>query len=81
MTSAKGEYDSVYGQISTEWTNTSDGPFRLKINVPANTSAEVYLPSKGNASVFEGGKKMDAETKDGSILVRVGSGAYDFEVK
>jgi alpha-L-rhamnosidase len=81
MTSAKGEYDSVYGKISTDWTNAPSGVFKLKISIPANTSAEVYLPSKGNASIFEGGKKIDAEIKDGSIFVHVGSGVYDFEVK
>lgn len=43
MTSARGEYDSVYGKIVTEWNGTPAGPFTLKVTIPANTSAKVIL--------------------------------------
>jgi alpha-L-rhamnosidase len=77
---AKGEYDSVYGKISSEWINPADGPFKLELTIPANTSADVYLPKKQGATVFEGGKKIDAEARDDSFLVHIGSGTYQFEV-
>ena len=80
VTSAKGEYDSVYGKISTEWTNPVAGPFKLNLRIPANTSAVVYLPAKQNAHVFEGGKKIEATERDGLFFIEVGSGTYEFEV-
>ena len=81
LTSSKGEYDSIYGKIATEWTNTATGRFRLKVKIPANTTADVYLPAKPNAQVFEGDRKMDAQAQEGMFIVHVGSGAYDFEVR
>ena len=81
LPSAKGEYHSIYGKISSEWTNPAGGPFRLKLEIPPNTSADVYLPAKANARVFEGGKQMNAEAGKDVLVVHVGSGTYDFEVK
>lgn len=81
LTSAKGEYDSVYGEISTAWTNPAGGPFTLKLKIPANTSADVYLPAKKGATVFEGGKKRETELRNGTFFVQVGSGTYEFAVK
>jgi alpha-L-rhamnosidase len=81
MTYAKGDYDSVYGRISTEWSNPAEGPFKLSAKIPANTSADLYFPAKAGAGVFEDGQKVAAEERDGSFVVHVGSGAYTFEVK
>jgi len=81
LASAKGEYHSIYGKISSEWTNPAAGPFTLKLEIPPNTSADVYLPAKTKAQVFEGGKKLNAETREDVFVVHVGSGTYDFEVK
>jgi alpha-L-rhamnosidase len=81
VTSTKGEYDSIYGKISTEWTNPASGPFRLNFKIPANTSADVYLPAVPNAHLFEKGKQLEAEIQDGLFVIHVGSGEYGFEVK
>jgi len=43
ITHTKAEYHSAYGLIKSEWTRTS-GTFTLKITIPANTTAEIYLP-------------------------------------
>jgi alpha-L-rhamnosidase len=81
LTSSKAEYDSIYGGIATEWTNSATGRFQLKVKIPANTTADVYLPAKPNAQVFEGEKKMDAQAREGLFIVHVGSGTYNFEVR
>jgi alpha-L-rhamnosidase len=81
LTFAKAEYDSVYGKISSDWTNPANGPFRLKLSIPANTSADVYLPAKPNAHVFEAGKPVTVQERDAALLVHVGSGDYSFEVR
>jgi hypothetical protein len=51
------------------------------VEIPANTTADVYLPEKANGQVFEAGKKVEAEEKDGRFVIHIGSGAYEFEVK
>jgi alpha-L-rhamnosidase len=81
MKFARGEYDSAYGRIISDWRYAEDGSFRMKVEIPANTSAEVYLPAKAGAGVFEAGNRVKTESRGGEFLVSVGSGAYDFEVK
>lgn len=65
ITAARAEYDSVYGKIVTDWTGTAKGPFTLKLTVPPNTRAKVYLPNLA----------------DGAKPIEVGSGSYTFEQK
>jgi alpha-L-rhamnosidase len=81
MNSVRGEYDSIYGKISSAWTASPDGRFELQLTIPANASADVYLPAKSGASAFEDGKKLNAEARDGAFFVPVGSGTYVFEVR
>jgi alpha-L-rhamnosidase len=81
LTFAQGEYESVYGKISTEWTNPVGGHFRIKLTIPANTSADVYVPARRDTHVFERGKKVNADERDGLFKIHIGSGAYDFEVQ
>lgn len=81
LTAARGEYDSVYGKITTEWTGTPTGPFLLKVTIPANTTAKVYLPDIPNTKITEGGKPVESTSADGSRVVEIGSGSYRFEVR
>jgi len=78
---ATADYDSAYGKISTQWTNPAGGSFKLTVKIPANTSADVYLPAKAGGGVFQDGQKVPAEERDGSFVVHIGSGAYAFELK
>ena len=81
MTSARGEYDSVYGKIISDWNGTPAGPFSLRVTIPANTSAKVFLPVIPGAHIAESGGAVDARQEGGSYVVQVGSGSYSFEVK
>ena len=81
MTSARAEYDSVYGKIVSDWKGTPAGPFSLKVTVPANTSAKVFLPAIAGAHLTEDGSALESPPENGSYVVNVGSGSYDFEVK
>ncbi len=81
MTSARAEYDSVYGKIISDWSGTPSGPFSLRVTVPANTSAKVVLPAIAGARLTEDGKSLNATSEDGSYVVEIGSGSYTFEVK
>ncbi|MEU2736041.1 family 78 glycoside hydrolase catalytic domain [Streptomyces sp. NPDC007095] len=76
MTSASGSYRTPYGVARTDWTRDT-GLFRLTVDVPAGSTAEVHVP------LFDG----RAEAPAGARLVRdggtetvyeVGSGRWNF---
>ena len=81
MTAARAEYESIYGKIVSDWKGTPAGPFALKVTIPANTSAKVFLPAIAGAHLSEDGNSLNAQAEDGSYVVEVGSGSYTFEVK
>jgi alpha-L-rhamnosidase len=81
ITKARGAYDSVYGKIVADWNGTADGPFALKVTIPANTTAKVYLPASARGTVTEGGKPVKTVKDGASYVVEIGSGSYAFEVK
>jgi alpha-L-rhamnosidase len=81
MSSARAEYESVYGKIVSDWKNTPTGPFTMRVTIPANTSAKVFLPAIPGARVSEGGNAVETQSENGAQVVRVGSGSYSFEVK
>jgi alpha-L-rhamnosidase len=81
VTFARGEYESIYGKIATDWKGIAEGPFRLRVTIPANTTADIFLPAVAHAQVTESGKKLETQREGESLLVSVGSGSYDFEVQ
>ena len=85
ITQARGEYESVYGKIVSDWKGTKSpsksSPFVLNVVIPANTSAKVYLPHVANARVFESDKPVKVTESDGAAVVEIGSGTYHFKVE
>jgi hypothetical protein len=87
VTSAKASYLSPYGMIKSDWKKTSNR-FELITEIPANTTAVIYLPAKENSMITEGSKPVN-QIKDikllrfenGQALIQVGSGKYEFEIK
>ena len=55
LTWAKGSYQSIYGEIKTDWKKDA-GFFQLKVTIPVNTTAEIWLPAKENETITESGK-------------------------
>jgi alpha-L-rhamnosidase len=51
LTEVEGSYETPYGEVASEWTRRH-GTFRLEVEVPPNTTAEVRVPT--------GGEKADA---------------------
>jgi len=78
---AHGEYDSVYGTITTDWTGKPSGPFSLKVSIPANTIAKVFLPVIANTQITQDGKKISPPQESGAPMVQIGSGSYEFQLK
>jgi alpha-L-rhamnosidase len=84
LTWAKTGYQSIRGQIATEWKKEK-GQLAMDIAIPANTSATVYIPAVSVDSVKEGGKAIkDAKgikylrMENGTAVVEVESGKYNF---
>ena len=87
ITWAKANYTSPYGLISAYWKKQNN-TFDLDVDIPANTSATVFLPAKNISSVTEGnsniGNRNDIKIiriENGKVRLNVGSGAYKFSVK
>ena len=87
LTWAKGSYQSVYGPIKTEWKKSINN-FELKVSVPANTTAEIYLPATAQSTITESDKAIPTGAgiqfirfeKDCAVFA-VGSGDYHFIAK
>jgi alpha-L-rhamnosidase len=79
-------YSSVRGRIFSNWKR--DGNLlKLEVEIPANTTALVYLPVSEAGQVKEGGKPVERSPgvqsvrQDGSnMILEVGSGRYCFDV-
>jgi len=50
---ARAEHESMYGTIRSAW-EIRDGKFNLKVAVPVNTSATVYVPCEKQKAAAEG---------------------------
>lgn len=85
---ARVRYDSVNGPVEGGWEKNEDGSLVLRVSVPANVQATVYVPASDATKVTEGGKPVSQSS--GVSFVRqeprasvftVGSGQYTFVVK
>ena len=87
VTHANVSHASPYGLIKSEWRKNGNS-FTLQTQIPANTTATIYLPSRPGSVIKEGGRLLtgnpdvkQAGFSDGRTAVKVGSGIYSFEVK
>ncbi|WP_030935284.1 alpha-L-rhamnosidase [Streptomyces sp. NRRL B-24720] len=76
VTEAEGRYDSVRGPVITHWKLDDDG-FRLALSVPANTTAEVWIPATEAAQVTHGTSEF-LRMEDGCAVFAAGSGTHRF---
>jgi alpha-L-rhamnosidase len=76
LTWARASYESNYGPIKTDWKITGDA-LTLTIDIPANTTADVYVPG---SDVTSDDAKM-VRQQDDSALFQVQSGSYLFHSK
>jgi len=82
----KASYQSVHGEIFSHWQQSPDrASFRWDVRIPANTTAEIYIPATAAATIAEGGnsvltaKDIRFLKMDGKYAVfEIGSGKYSF---
>jgi hypothetical protein len=83
---ATTSYESPYGTIRCKWSLT-DNDFCIEVSIPANTVAEIRLPTVDPRQVTTFGLPL-SDAKDvvsigndgGKLRVKVGSGNYQFQV-
>jgi len=75
---ARVTYRSIRGLIVSDW-KIRDNRFELKISIPANTTATVFIPAKDPADIREGG--MPADKADGVEFLRLEEGNAVFAVE
>jgi alpha-L-rhamnosidase len=78
--SAKATYNSSYGLISSDWKIVGD-VFEIQVEIPANTTATIYLPAKSGKQITESGKSIHGQMEGGRYVVKTGSGSYNFKVQ
>jgi alpha-L-rhamnosidase len=84
LTWVRADYRSVRGRITSTWKRTGS-QLSLRVSIPANTTATVYVPAKDANVVTEGdrpaGQGPDARflrVAEGCAVYAVGSGNYAF---
>jgi hypothetical protein len=85
VTWAKASYESIRGKIVSDWKRDGD-KFTLKVTIPPNTRAMIYLPVKSAESITENGKSVWRDDgaaflkmENGRAVIAVESGKYNFE--
>mgnify|MGYP000196675395 CR=1 FL=1 len=79
LTWAHGGFHSVRGMITSDWKKENDNKFRLRVVIPPNTKAEVWVPSTKNAAVTDYGQPVKvARYESGYAVIETGSGVYEF---
>jgi alpha-L-rhamnosidase len=76
LTFVKATHESPYGLISSSW-HRQDGQFDWQIEIPANTTATVYVPATSREAVLAGGLEP-VRFENGRSIYELGSGQYHF---
>lgn len=84
LTQTSASLLTYYGNIKSSW-QLQNGQLSLDVEVPANTTATVYIPVKNNGAVQESGKPLATQkdirlvsTGKEQTVVEIGSGQYHF---
>jgi alpha-L-rhamnosidase len=87
LTFVRASYDSIRGRIATGW-ELDGAALTLRVELPANTVATVFVPASDPLGVTEGGRPAaEAEgvtfvrSQPGAAVYHVGSGTYEFRSK
>ena len=84
LTYANATLQTYYGTLSSNW-KLQDNKLILDIEIPANTTATVFIPADSPNMIFEGDTSIDKSAdikikgKEGNnVLLTIGSGKYHF---
>ena len=84
FTQASASYQTPYGLCSAGW-NIAQQQLTLTADIPANSTAVIYVPVQGDATVLENGQPLSSLAylqvlgkENGYLKVQAGSGKYRF---
>jgi alpha-L-rhamnosidase len=84
LTKAAATLKTYYGVVSSGWT-LNGNELTLDVEIPANTTADIYVPAANADAISESGKSLSSVKEiqvggsgDGYVKVTVGSGKYRF---
>ncbi|KIC95183.1 alpha-L-rhamnosidase [Flavihumibacter solisilvae] len=87
FTHASASLKTYYGTVSGGWKKEND-ELQMTVEIPANTTAKIYIPAANAESVTESGKALSAIAgikinggEKGYVVIETGSGKYNFIVK
>ena len=82
VTWAKCSYNSIRGKIVSDWKITKSGDrkkFTLHISIPANTTAEVFIPATSTEAVQKNSRANFLRMEKNRAVFATGSGDWTFE--
>ncbi len=71
----RATHDTPYGKVSSEWWRTEEG-ITWVIDIPANASARVHIPSGYTIQGMHSLRWASAELEGNDLCLLVGSGSY-----
>jgi alpha-L-rhamnosidase len=77
FTQAAADYKTHYGILSSQW-KIENGKLSLTVEIPANTTATIYVPVQDSGDVMESGNPATGFREKDYFVVKVGSGSYQF---
>jgi alpha-L-rhamnosidase len=81
FTQASASLQTYYGILSSGW-KIDGNRMTMDVQIPANTTATVYIPAASVSAVSENGSALSGNTKleEGYVLTTLGSGNYHFTI-
>lgn len=81
---AKGSYDSVRGNIESDWRKEGER-FSFNVSIPPTATADIYVPCASLDKLTEGGQPVkdhkdfaSVRFENGYAIIQAGSGKYSF---
>ena len=81
---ARATFHSIHGSIISQWEKR-DGKLAMRIEIPVNTSALVYIPCADVSKIYEDNKPVQQSkdiqllgVEDERTIFEIGSGIYEF---
>lgn len=75
---ASASYETSYGKLSSGW-KIEGNQLILNAEIPVNTTATVYIPVTGDQEVTENGQAVSGIREKGYLMLKLGSGKYEFK--
>ncbi|MBN1415251.1 MAG: family 78 glycoside hydrolase catalytic domain, partial [Bacteroidales bacterium] len=82
----KASFNSIHGTIKSSWTK-NNGKIEWNITIPANTTAEAFIPVATTKAITENGEPVNKaygiqqiRTENNNTILTIGSGDYHFMI-